>query len=1146
MSLQFILGTSGSGKSTHLDNFIIKESLAHPGQNYMILVPEQYTMETQMSITKFHPNHGTMNIDVLSFVRLAHKVFGLVGCTDYVVLDDMGKSVILQKASLMQQKELQVFGRNLKKSGFISELKSMLSELYQYGITPVQLEEAYGKVQGNPILKGKLQDMIQIYRSFQAELDEAVITAEELLPKMCEYLPDCGLLDGLTIGLDGYTGFTPVQYQVLEVLLKYGAKVMVTVTIDPGIDCSKNLPEHDLFYLSCQTVRRLTEMAKNLDVPVEDPICLYEGHRFKDASALEFLESHYLRSEVMSEQFDMTGTEVQVKVCQSPAEEVELICEEICQLVIDRGLRYRDIAIITGNPEAYNPLIATRLARLGIPCFIDQKNSLADHPLAQYLTGLQQIVIHDFAQDKVFQWLKCGLGVVHEDDINQLENYVYATGIKGHKKWEEPWFREKRSGEFIDFQEMNRIRELVGMPLLKFYEAWKQNDITVSARQKLLREYLEEQKIYDQLKLYAEAFDGKDMPLQASAYRQAYDLMLDLLEEIDKLLGDTVMSPKDYLACLESGIAEIKVGSIPLLADRLIVGDMQRTRLSDIKVLFFAGVNEGQVPAVRSGGGIFSDYDKEQLLKQEIELSPTSRLNSFMDRFYLYLALTRPSKELRISYTKTDSAGKGLRPSSCIPDILHMFPGLVIRDASETGLYAERIHSRSGLWQYMIAQFKDVKQAMKEENWKLIFSYFNQENPAEVAPLLQALADGYKEESLSGALTKQLYGEILNASVSRLETQAACAFAHFVQYGLQLKERETFSFVASDMGTLFHEALDQYFKRAKQEGLSITELDEAKRKELVADCVQAAVARTNNHVLDDNARNRYLVNRLTKITERTVWSLGEQLKQTGYETDGSEVTFDSYNTEAFAIPLNEEWKMALRGRIDRIDTKEDGDKLYVRIVDYKSGSKKFDLVSVYYGQQIQLVFYMEAAKELFKKERKGQTILPGGVLYYNISDPIVEKKDGMDEVAIQEAILKELMMNGMITEDSCSPEEWKLREPKRKGSRPTPVELVSQTQFANVEHHVHELVRDLGNQIVSGKISVNPYLMGKSNPCAWCSYKSICGFDKKRRGFKFRNLNKVTNKNFWEVLSQEQMGEDPSEEELMNDMGDVVQEGGEA
>lgn len=1134
MSLQLILGTSGSGKSTYLNDYLIKESMAHLDQNYMILVPEQFTMETQMKITGAHPCHGTMNIDVLSFVRLAHKVFGLAGCTDYVVLDDMGKCVILQKAALKQQSKLQVFGRNLKKPGFVNELKSMLSELYQYGITPEQLENACGQVQGNPILKGKLQDMIQIYRGFQQELDEVVITAEELLPKMCEYLPSCGILEGLTIGLDGYTGFTPVQYQVLQVLLQYGARVMVTVTIDPRIDCSKNIPEHELFYLSCQTVRRLTELAGELDIPLEKSVCLMEGLRFNEAPALGFLESHYLRSDLMQDQFVTEtleenteeklseNTAVQVKVCQSPAEEVELICEEICQLVIEQGLRYREIVVITGNPEAYNPLISRRLERLGIPCFVDQKKHLSDHPLAQYLTGLQQIVIHDFAQDKVFQFLKCGLGVVHEDDVNQLENYVMATGIKGHKKWAEPWFREKRSGEFTDFQEINRIRELVGLPLLRFYEAWKEKDLTVSARQKILRAYLEDQKICDQLTSYAEVFEDREMTIQASAYRQAFELMMNLLDEIDKLLGETVMSPKDYLACLESGIEEIKVGSIPLLADRLIVGDMQRTRLSDIKVLFFAGVNEGQVPAARSGGGIFSDFDKEQLLKQEIELSPTTRMNSFMDRFYLYLALTRPSEELRISYTKTDSAGKGLRPSSCIPDLLHMFPGLSIRDASETGLYAERIHSRSGLWQYMIAQMKDVKQAVKIENWKLIFSYFSQENPEEIEPLLKAMADGYKEESLSGKLTKLLYGEILNASVSRLETQAACAFAHFVQYGLSLRERETFSFAATDMGTLFHEALDQYFKRAKQENLAIAEIEEGKRTELVEECVAAAISKTKNHILEDNARNRYLANRLTKITDRTVWSLTEQLKQTGYVTDGSEVIFDSGNTEAFAIPLNEEWKMALRGRIDRIDTKTDGDKLYVRIVDYKSGSKKFDLVSVYYGQQIQLVFYMEAAKELFKRERAaGQEILPGGVLYYNISDPIVQKEKGMEAEDIQAAILKELMMNGMITKDSCGTEEWEMREPKGRTKKPTPVELVEQDQFAQVEAHVHKLVRELGSQIVSGKISVNPYMQGKSNPCAWCSYQSICGFDKKRRGYHFRNLNKVNKKNVWEVLQAE-------------------------
>ena len=250
MSLQLILGASGSGKTTWVNRHMIEESMKHPEQNYILLVPEQFTMETQRAIAQAHPRKGTMNIDILSFVRLAHKVFAEMGCEDYVVLDDMGKCVILQKAALKHADSLKVFGRNLKRRGFISELKSMLSELYQYGISPEQLETARTRLSERSILSGKLEDMITVYRAFVGELEEGTITAEEILPVLCRYLPDSRQIRHAVIALDGFTGFTPVQYQVIALLLQYGARVLVTVTADPLLDYRKETAPHELFYLS--------------------------------------------------------------------------------------------------------------------------------------------------------------------------------------------------------------------------------------------------------------------------------------------------------------------------------------------------------------------------------------------------------------------------------------------------------------------------------------------------------------------------------------------------------------------------------------------------------------------------------------------------------------------------------------------------------------------------------------------------------------------------------------------------------------------------------------------------------------------------------------------------------------------------------
>ena len=1166
MSLQLILGTSGSGKTTWVNRYIIEESLRHPDQKYMILVPEQFTMETQRAIAGEHPRRGTMNIDILSFVRLAHKVFAEMGCEDYVVLDDMGKCVILQKASLKQADALKVFGRNLKRRGFISELKSMLSELYQYGITPDQLESARNGLSGHSILSGKLGDIITVYRAFAGELEEGTITAEEILPVMCRYLPDSDLIRDAVIVLDGYTGFTPVQYQVISLLLRYASRVMVTVTVDPLLDYRKETAPHELFYLSRHTIAGLLELASGQEAACDPDICIFrsekekacaqkkyhdqmqkadkqafpkllvpERGRFSRARELAFMEKHVLRFEREMYTDESRGEHaLNLSVCKSPADEVRSICNRIYDLVMNQGYRYREVAIITGNPQAYAPLFRQELEYCGLPYFMDQKNSLMNNPLVEYIRSLFEIVLKDFSYESIFRLLKCGLGSLSRADRDYLENYVIATGIRGHKRWGENWERRRRSGVYTDFERLNQIRSRAVQPLLNLRDAWMVKGITVHERIEILVHFLKEQKLEEHMRRKQAEFQRMGQLVLAKEYEQAYGLIMDLLNEIEALMGQEVLSLQDFSACFDSGLEEIRVGQIPACTDRLVVGDMERTRLSGVKVLFFAGVNEGQVPGNHSGGGIFTDYDKEQLQNCNIELSPTGRMSSFMDRFYLYLALTRPSDRLYISYVKNDGDGKAMRPASCIAELLSLFPKVSVTDEEDTDKGVSGLLGPAGIWRYLVQGLSDPEGAVQDPVWMQIYCFFYQQKPEQVERLLCAVGDGYEEETLTAELAKRLYGQALQASVSRLEQQAACAFSHFLRYGLKLGEREVFSFETADMGNLFHSALEKYFRKVREEKLDITAVEESKRKELVRTCVTEAAGELGSEILGDSARNRWLAGKLERITDRTVWALGEQLKTGGYETDGCEVVFEPDNTEAFSIQLTSDLKMLLRGRIDRIDTKEEDDRLYVRIVDYKSGSRTFDLVSVYYGLQIQLVFYMEAAQENLRKRNRHLSVVPGGVLYYNISDPIVDRMPGMDETAIRDAVLEKLQMNGMVTSSSLDDEEQKTAAKKKTGK----VAVVSDRQFAVLQRYIHETVRSLGQEIMEGRIAVDPYVKGQISACSWCAYKSICGFDQKRRGYRYRNLSSMSKEEVWKRIMEEEEEEDGEQMDSAAGKGD--------
>ncbi|KIR01510.1 ATP-dependent nuclease, subunit B [Lachnospiraceae bacterium TWA4] len=609
-----------------------------------------------------------------------------------------------------------------------------------------------------------------------------------------------------------------------------------------------------------------------------------------------------------------------------------------------------------------------------------------------------------------------------------------------------------------------------------------------------------EQKLLDQSKEFEEAGE----PFLASEYEQAYELVMELFQELVTLLGDEKMSLDEFIILLDSGFEEIEVGFIPEGVDRITIGDMERTRLNQIKTLFFIGVNEGKVPKPAGSGGIFTDYDKEQLSLMKIELSPTAKKNSFIQQFYFYLAMTRASEKLVITYAKNDQVGKMQRPSVYINDLVKLFPTLTIKEEEGDKL---NWSDKNSAMNFYIDGLNQAKEGNPSEEWLELFSYYlkNPEKKAQALTLLQAAFGGYKRENLGKELAKKLYGEILSGSVSRLELQSACAYAQFLRYGLELEERAQYSFRQADIGTIFHMAIESVFTKAKEDKLSLGSLSDEERKRLVHDCVEKVVMTYGNRILDDNARNRWLGGRLERITDRTIWALSRQLAQSGFTPSGVEVNFSSEDTRSLLLELDDEMKMQLTGRIDRMDTKEENDKMYVRIVDYKSGSTSFDLVSVYQGLQLQLVFYLDAAMESLEGQHKA--IHPGGVLYYNIKEPLVEKTPKMTEEEIRAKLLEQMQMNGLMNVDAGEKEEKQIKN-------------VSERQLNQLKSYVEDTVKKLGNQIASGDIAINPYKKGVKKPCAYCEYQTVCGFDEKISGYKYRNLVSHSAKEIWEELAK--------------------------
>lgn len=1142
MSLQFILGGSGSGKTRYLYEQLIDMSIKDPQGHYFAIVPEQFTMQTQKEIVELHPDHGVMNLDIVSFQRLAYRIFEELAIENPDVLDDMGKSMVLRKVAAGKKKELIYFKNMLDKAGFIEQLKSMLSELYQYGIS---LKDLKSKIQSEevaeePLLKQKLEDLAVIYQGFEEYIKGNYITTEEILDVLCRVLPDSELIAGSVVTLDGYTGFTPVQYRLLELFLVHCKKVMVTVTIDSRVCAYKESGQHELFHMSRHIVCKLSRTAQEKQVPKEKDVVLKDRPlwRFIESEALDYLEQGLLR--YGGAPYDGEQESIRIYRAATPMKEVERTVGEIIALVQKEGFRYREIAVITGDLAGYSEKLIQQFDKNRIPYFMDRKKSVIGNPMVELIRGALEIIEKDFDYESVFRYLKTGLVTEDREMVCRLENYVIALGIRGFKRWNDEWTVVYKEAELMNLEELNAFRKGILEPLIPFREVVRERTSTVSDMTAAVVRLLTELNVEEQLLANQRWFEEPGEYSLAREYAQVYGLVMDLADRLAGLLGDEVVGKREYAQILDAGFEEIKVGLIPATVDRIVVGDITRTRVDHVKALFFLGVNDGVVPMTKDGGGVLADQEREFLKKVDLELAPTAREDGFMQRFYLYLLLTKPSRKLYLSYAAMSSEGKSLRPSFLIGTIQKMFP--LIRTEEESSL--EVLSAESGK-QLLIQGLRNYDQVRDDRRFLELCRFFlqSEEYRGEVEKLADAAFYTYQEQGIGQAAARALYGRILSGSVTRLEQYAACAYAHFLSYGLELMERREYELAAVDIGNLFHNSIDLFFKRMRDQERDWNTLTGEDRQLLVKDCVSDVAKEYGNTILQSSARNAYLTRKVEKITDRTVWALGEHIKKGDFVPSDFEVSFSSIdNLEAMKIALTKEEEFHLRGRVDRMDTCEDPDRVYVKIIDYKSGSTTFDLAALYHGLQLQLVVYMDAVLELTKRRNPDKEVVPAGIFYYNISDPVVEKKSGMRAEDVEHEILEKLRMNGLVnsdlevvrhldrtieTESDVIPVVLKADEIQESRSS-----VASGKRFDMLREFVHGKLGVIGREILDGEAGVNPYKQGTRSACDYCPYHAVCGFDLKTSGYRFRRFKKLKTDEIWQEIegAKEKEAEEIQEE----------------
>ncbi|OAB30073.1 helicase-exonuclease AddAB subunit AddB [Paenibacillus macquariensis subsp. defensor] len=1173
MSVHFLLGRSGSGKTTNIMQDISTRLSREPqGKPMILLVPEQGSFQAEHELVTSGSINGIARAQVLSFQRLAYRVMQETGGSARVGISEEGKRMLLYKIIQRRKDELKLFGPSGDQMGFVGRLSKLYTEMKRYCIDATHVEEQISRMHvngsGTPILRDKLGDILTLYRDFEQELSPLYMDNEDHLMTLAEAIPNSSYVKDADIWIDGFHGFTPQEFIVLQQLISCASSVTIALTLDKAFAPGMLPHELDLFHPSATTYVKLKGMVTELGVDSTDILLRPDNlPRFKDSPELAHLEQGYdrripWRGEVDHENLDQHGVSIHVAVNRRA--EVEGALREMLLLVREEGARFRDIAIFVRQLGDYEPILGQLCRDYGVPFFLDQKRSELHHPLVEFIRSSLDIVNRRWRYEDVFRCIKTDLllpldGSLDRTDMDRLENYVLACGIQGYR-WTDghPWRaipslslendavdRQKNGEQLLEM--MERCRAAVSGPLFSFEKRLKAGK---TARDLCTAVYLllEDAGVPQKLDAMSHEALEQGQPEEAREHRQLWGAILDLLDQIVELMGEENIGVDLFTGILETGLTEMKLSLVPPSIDQILIGNMDRTRTSGVKYTFLLGFNDGVVPAVIQEDGVLTEQERMLLTDTGMELAPSISRKLLDERFLIYNALTSASKHVWISYASADEEGKVLLPSEVIRHVKKMYP--LLKDAPLAGqpLREQSLLEQQGFvtnpevtLSHLIVQLRKWKNGMEIADfwWEIYNWYLQQAEWREpLSMLLRSLFYVNDTQPLDLGTSRRLYGSKVRTSVSRMEKFVACPFSHFASHGLKLKERQMYRLKAPDIGQLFHSALSDMATQLQNRSVSWGSLtaDECRQEASIA--VDRLTPLLQGEILLSSKRYAYISRKLKNIVGRASIILGEHARRGNFEPIGLELDFGPGKTlPPLIFPLPNGSVMEVIGRIDRVDMAQGAQGMMLRVIDYKSSQNDLKLHEVYYGLSLQLLTYLDVLLT-YSEEWLGAAAIPAGTLYFHVHDPLLQSANGMNAEQAADELLKRFKMKGLLLSnrevvaqmDTSLDKGHSAILPvavKSDGTFYSSAAVATSEQWDSLLSSVRSNIVDIGTRITEGDVQIEPYRIQHETACTFCSYKPVCHFDENVEGNHYHIMGKPNKSQVWDMLSKTQGGDTP-------------------
>lgn len=1151
MSLKLILGPSGCGKSRRLFETALEDAAQNPGRQHIILVPEQFTMQTQQSLCSLSQSGGILNIDILSFSRLAVRVFEETGVRRKTLLKETGKTLLLRLIADREAAGLSLLSGAVDRPGVLGELKSILSEMDQYEITDEEIQRMVSECSGRPVLAQKLAQLSVLrekYRQFQET--HQMQTMETVPEALCGRIPASRMLEGSRIYLDGFTGFTPAQLDVLSGLMRKAERVTAAFTIDAGTNAFSRPREEELFALTKKTVQALGRIAAETGTVIEPTLVMKQSGtgRFSEGSELQYLEAHLFRPGRRNP-FPGQGDRHQIRIlsCANPAEEAQAAVAWIRRLTRtnENGgetLRYRDIAVVAGDFPTYAEHLRRAFGRAEIPYFVDRSVPVTLNPAFEFVRAAFAILDANYSYESMMAFFRTGFVFDDRETVDILENYLLAAGIRGHKAWTQRWSRPAGDGREEEIAELEELREAFAERFEPFASVCRFSAGKLKDYARALWELTDAFDLQGKLSLLAREREESGQRADSELYSQAASAIAGVLDEAVSLLGDEKIRRTQFEQILEAGLSEAKIGIVPPGIDEVQIGDLMRSRITNVRAILFLGMNDEFVPGRSHEGGILTDVERDYLRRQEFHLAPSAREEAAVRQFYLYLSLTKPSDHLILSCSRTTMDGNALRSAAALLQIHQLFPKIQIQEGLPGGL-AGTVYLPNEVPDALagtLAESRDWTEAEKEERTPMLRELYLVSvsvRPQQTRRLLKAL-DIAPPPRLSREVARKLYGDNLEGSVSRLETFALCPFRQYAVYGLGLQERRRYEVQASDVGTLMHRGLELLSARVKESrDVSWRTLPQEALDSWAEESLRQACLETSGGKFEDTFRSAGQYQRLLRIFRHAAAVLKLQLAAGDFEPALFETRFDSRDRRT-AEPLlfSDGSRMNLTGRIDRVDEAPGGDdsRLFIKVVDYKTGSAGFDLNEVWMGTELQLPVYMDAALRMERQRHRKKEVVCAGLLYFPVKDPVLDTRYAdLDGVSLEAERTRKIRPSGLILDDreavslfSSDPGLLSEVAPvtvNKDGSISAARSSVADARkLSLLSAYARRKMIETGERILGGEIAPSPLKENdRMDACSYCAMKAVCRFTGHDPQMRYRQMPNIPQDDIWKRMAEE-------------------------